>query len=145
MREAGAHSGVSYLRAYDHWDHLQLQERSPDTPLFPRVSGGTVASIDWSVRVNKQDWVQSWLRPLLLQAGYNPTLYSGHSFRSGGATDLFAVGVPPRLIQGRWKSDAFWLYVRDNPELRCASIAAAFEEVARQLNNDPQPQTDWGI
>ena len=33
------------------------------------------------------------LKKLLSQAGYNPSLYTGHSFRRGGATFLFKLGA----------------------------------------------------
>ena len=41
--------------------------------------------------------------------------FAGHSLRAGGATDLFAAGVPYPVIKkfGRWKSDAALLYYRD--------------------------------
>ena len=46
--------------------------------------------------------------------------YAGHSFRSGGACDLYASNVPIEAIMrmGRWKSQAALLY------LRCETITA---------------------
>ena len=46
--------------------------------------------------------------------------YAGHSFRSGGACDLYASNVPIEAIMrmGRWKSQAALLY------LRCEKITA---------------------
>jgi hypothetical protein len=51
-----------------------------------------------------------------------------HSFRSGGATDLFHNNCRPLYIkfQGRWKSDAYTIYIRDHPEKRSTEIAKAF-------------------
>jgi hypothetical protein len=42
------------------------------------------------------------------------TLYSGHSCRAGGATDLFVAGLPYYIVKkyGRWRSDAALLYFR---------------------------------
>jgi hypothetical protein len=44
---------------------------------------------------------------------------AGQSMRAGGATSLAEHGVPPSLIQliGRWKSDAFFIYIRKSPVL----------------------------
>ena len=56
-------------------------------------------------------------RIFLVEVSHNHNnQYSGHSFRAGGATDLFEGDAPPRVIQlaGRWKSDAYWLNVRDD-------------------------------
>ena len=49
---------------------------------------------------------------------------SGHSMRAGGATSLAEAGVSPNIIQaiGRWKSDAWQIYVRKNPVLIQAMI-----------------------
>ena len=46
--------------------------------------------------------------------GEDPSEYSTHSLRSGGATALFRGGVPDLAIQkmGRWASDAFKNYAR---------------------------------
>ena len=68
------------------------------------------------------------IRAKLHQAGYPSGSYSAHSFRSGGATDLFHNNCPPLYIKmhGRWKSDTFQIYIRDNPEARAAQLATAF-------------------
>ena len=60
--------------------------------------------------------------------GLDRTLFSGHSCRAGGATDLFAAGVPYYVVKryGRWKSDAALIYYRCETSIaRCA--AKAFE------------------
>ena len=53
----------------------------------------------------------------------------GHSFRIGGATLLAAAGVGEHIIRlaGRWRSDAFLVYVRQHHRLvpQTAAIAAA--------------------
>ena len=46
--------------------------------------------------------------------GEDPTLYSTHSLRIGGASALFAQGANETVIRtmGRWSSDIHRLYVR---------------------------------
>jgi len=46
--------------------------------------------------------------------GANPRSFSSHSLRSGGATQMFLGGSSDATVQlfGRWKSDAYKLYIR---------------------------------
>ena len=51
-------------------------------------------------------------------AGWDPRSYSLHSLRAGAATSAANSGVPPYMIKllGRWKSDAYQVYVRNPKE-----------------------------
>ena len=53
--------------------------------------------------------IQKKLRFLVQKVGYDPTKYSTHSFRRGGATLLFKAEVPADKLQlmGDWRSDAY--------------------------------------
>ena len=55
----------------------------------------------------------SALRKVLAQAGFQLEDYAGHSLRIGAATTAAACGVPVDTIKalGRWKSQAYQLYV----------------------------------
>ena len=57
------------------------------------------------------------LRALLERAGREPHLYTGHSFRAGGATRAAQLGVPIPYIRahGGWASDAFLRYLLIHP------------------------------
>ena len=64
----------------------------------------------------------------LQAAGMNPSNYTGHSFRIRAATTAAACRVPVDTIKmlGRWRSDAYQLYVRiPRPELALISRALA--------------------
>jgi hypothetical protein len=78
-------------------------------------------------RITKAEFSNA-LRAKLQRAGYPAGSYSAHSFRAGGATDLFHNNCPPLYIKmhGRWKSDTFQIYIRDNPDARAAQLALAF-------------------
>ena len=56
----------------------------------------------------------SELRKALAEAGLKPENYAGHSFRIGAATTAAACSIPVEVIKtlGRWKSQAYQLYVR---------------------------------
>ena len=62
------------------------------------------------------DWIRKNIKRSVALLGLNPAEFSGHSLRSGGATDLFAAGVPFYAIKkrGHWSSDAALLYYRDS-------------------------------
>lgn len=54
------------------------------------------------------------LKTVLNFCGYSTTLYRGHSFRIGAATEAAARGCSDAQIRnlGRWRSDAFRKYIR---------------------------------
>ena len=70
--------------------------------------------------------VAFYLRSLSLRANLLTDL-AGHSFRSGGACDLWAANVPIEAIMkaGRWRSDAIRLYLRDT-DVTSVKVAEAF-------------------
>ena len=69
------------------------------------------------------------LKKLLGQAGYNPDLYSGHSFRRGGATFLFKLEASILQIQssGDWASQCFvkYLYITEDERLVVQRLMAS--------------------
>ena len=52
-------------------------------------------------------------------------LLTFHGFRSGGASDTYNEGIPVEMIMinGRWKSDCFRVYLH----LRASAVQAVFE------------------
>lgn len=105
---------VAALRTH-MWKYAQ---QDPAVPLFARQSSKSTRQA-FSVYQFRKDF-----RALLAKAEYLEMKYSGHSFRSGGATDLWHAGCRDHAIRlhGRWRSDAFYIYIRDNPCVSHASI-----------------------
>jgi hypothetical protein len=66
------------------------------------------------------------LKNLLTKSGYNAKLYSGHSFRRGGASFLHACGGTALMVQasGDWSSQCFtrYLYLSLAERLKSQSI-----------------------
>lgn len=80
---------------------------------------GTVPTYSWFVARLKSFFPDAPGRPKI----------SGHSMRSGGATRLAQEGVPFNLIQaiGRWSSEAFRTYIRENPTMIRAMIVSQMQ------------------
>ena len=53
------------------------------------------------------------LKALLKKAGLDPSLFSGHSFRRGGASYLYSIGGSTLMVQvlGDWASQVFTRYL----------------------------------
>lgn len=121
----------SGYRIFAHYWNLHRFHEQPGTARLFTDSRGS------SPYVFKNSFLRL-LEYYLERAGVpEPRRYSGHSFRSGGATDLWDARVSPRLIQliGRWRSEAFWIYVRDHPTERAMEAATAFRRRLRELYN----------
>lgn len=58
--------------------------------------------------------------------------FGGHSARAGGATYYAGLGLSDAIIQalGRWSSEAFKIYIRDNPTVRAAQQLAAQKQAS---------------
>ena len=70
------------------------------------------------------------VRTALAEAGRNPSLFAGHSFRIGAATTAAAAGVPSHKIKhlGRWSSDAYMLYVRAESDPSTSRVSSAIAD-----------------
>jgi site-specific recombinase XerD len=87
---------ISYLSVFRVNAH-------PSSPLFVLSDGSTEP---------KRSWIVNKLKDHVRELRLDPELFSGHSFRRGGATALAAAGVEDHIIQhmGRWSSTAYQIY-----------------------------------
>ena len=87
-------------------DLLYVAPREGHLPLFSYKTNGTFASWTHSSFTTK-------LKQCISNAGYNATKYSGHSFRRGGATLGFELGmsIPEIKVRGDWRSSAVNEYI----------------------------------
>ena len=93
--------------ALDPVRHLHtLFNRVAVHPEAPAFSFSATASVSYSSFTSR-------LKILLTRAGYNADLYSGHSFRRGGATFLHSCGGTALMVQasGDWASQCFTRYL----------------------------------
>ena len=86
----------------------------------------TPSIIHWNTLAGRQfstSDITSAVRSLCVAAGLDPLLYSSHSLRIGGATDLAMPGgteVECRMA-GRWHSDVWAIYARPCLAMQLAS------------------------
>jgi len=90
---------------------------SPDAPLFVDERGEAATA---AVAVQ-------FFRDAAVLIGLEGAPVSGHSGRIGGATDHFATGTPPSVLQicGRWASDLWQIYARQCIDQTLAYTTAA--------------------
>ena len=71
--------------------------------------------LDSNRQVLRKSYFISSTKLTLALAGYDPSNYSGHSYRAGSATAGAAVGFTAWELKklGRWSSEAYNLYLRD--------------------------------
>jgi hypothetical protein len=87
-----------------------------------------------SSSIISESCIRNRIKSLCSKIGLDPSRFSGHSLRAGGATDLFNEGVDYNFIKllGRWKSDTALIYYRDRTGLSRA-IKSAFCKLAITL------------
>ena len=85
---------------------FQSNNLSHDHPAFSYTQAGRVSCVTYTTFTTR-------LKSLLTLAGLCPDLYSGHSFRRGGASFLYNLGADPITIKfsGDWLSDSYLTYV----------------------------------
>ena len=73
--------------------------------------------------------------------GFHPFDIGFHSLRSGGAMTLHQAGVPDSTIKiiGRWKSDAFLIYLQGQVQTFTRGVAAKMTEVMWFSSTSPNP------
>ena len=93
--------------ALDLYRHMEQLMSAVDVP-------GTAPAFSYSQdKFICYDQFTKRLKSTLSQSGLDPDLYSGHSFRRGGASFLFSVGASQLMVQvlGDWTSMVYTRYL----------------------------------
>jgi hypothetical protein len=100
--------------------HVFAASRSRNKFDFKKTASGT--------------WFRGRIKREVDKVGLDPHYYSGHSFRAGGATDLFVARVPYPIIKkkGRWLSDVAMVYYRDDDDIEEA-VGEAFKRISTDV------------
>ena len=88
----------------------------PSSPAWVLSNGSnSILTVPLFLKVFKQ---------VIHKAGWDPSLYSTHSFRRGGATWAYKCGIPADTIQilGDWKSDAYKAYIKPDIHVVHAAV-----------------------
>lgn len=93
-------SSLSHVTAICHYFHLV--PASPHVPFFCHPKATHLAPV-------MESFFTTSLKHPISSIGITLAYYSPHSFRQGGATYAFQVGVPEHLLQlhGDWHSDTY--------------------------------------
>ena len=113
---------VNALDPVFHYNKLVSENEVPKFyPAFSYIINGVIKCVTHKSFTN-------YLKCLLMKIGLDPSLWTGHSFRRGGASLLYRLGIDPLTIQacGDWSSDTFLRYLEVNIDrLWSAQIAMA--------------------
>jgi hypothetical protein len=97
---------------------LKRVQAPPHAPAFTYSKGRFINYNQFTTR----------LKTVLGKAGLNPDLFSGHSFRRGGASFLFSVGATQLMVQvlGGWSSMVYtrYLYMSEQDRLDAQLLMA---------------------
>ena len=98
-------------------------KRRPDDALFVREDGRPLC----------RSHINRAVQGMAVLAGVPKSHYGTHSLRRGGATALFNAGFSRDFIQlmGRWKSDAFKLYI-SQPVAELLNVGKQMEQASEQ-------------
>ena len=83
----------------------------------------------------------SKLKTLLSKSGLDPSLYSGHSFRRGGASYLYSVGGSTLMVQvlGDWASQVFTRYLLLTLDDRLEALNLISDNINKTVGFDQLP------
>jgi len=117
------------LSGFQLMKRLWRLRRLDDTPLafvFPAIRNGVLVLAQPASAASLRNLVKM----VAAAGGRDPALFSGHSLRAGGATDLFAMKVPSYTIKmmGRWRSEAYLVYFR-SVDAVAKTVARAFDKI----------------
>ena len=131
MELSGIPFGCAVSAAVERFLHLRDNDADLDTPIctyFPsgRSTGKSITS------TNVVQILRLWAAHIgFKRLGFHPMEIGSHSLRSGGAMTLHQAGISDSTIKviGRWKSDAFIIYLQGQVLSFTKGVAAAMKEV----------------
>lgn len=94
------------VRAFTHL--VSLIPGCQDDPVFALPVKGRLVPLSRAVLLPR-------FREMLVLTGLDPSFYSFHSLRHGGATLAAQAGIPQILLKhhGDWRSDCFQIYIKE--------------------------------
>ena len=121
------------------WNCCRVAPFFPNTPLSSYRCKGNV--VTW-----QYGWAMNALRYIVWESEGKPEGFAWHSLRIGETSELAAGGVvSEREIQreGRWKSDAYKIYTRNNTE-DASQVSRKLAKEGMGSLTQPGQDTVWG-
>ena len=121
------------LDLFRHMKKLFSVVKVPETsPAFMFSRSGFINYRSFTIR----------LKGLLSKAGLDPALYSGHSFRRGGASNLYGAGGSTLMVQvlGDWRSQIFTRYLYLSLEDRRSAQELIKDNINNTIGNIRLPE-----
>ena len=120
------------LDLFRHIKHLySLVDIPEDAPAFSYTKSKFINHRVYTMR----------LKQLLSKAGLDPTMYSGHSFRRGGASFLYSIGGTTLMVQvlGDWASQVFTRYLHLSLDDRLEAQDLIADNINKTVGNTELP------
>ena len=123
------------LHFLNYYNTFGFKTKKSDVLLWPIiVKNGDREKISWNRQTPVKDFVTFTIKMARIAGVPDWCLrrITGHSFRSGGCTDLLAAGAPEDFVQmqGRWSSTAYKIYIRHSFEYGGA-VSARLSQLLR--------------
>ena len=131
MEASGLRHGDAVSAAARRFIHLRTNKATPDTPICTYYTslGATPSAIP-------SRHITATLRTAATKLGFQKLGFhsreiGSHSLRSGGAMTLHLAGIPEHTIKiiGRWRSDAFLIYLQGQIATFTQGVAGAMAKV----------------
>ena len=141
MEATGFVHGDPVPAAARRFIHLRANHADPDTPIccYFESPTSTIASVNSQHITNTLRIEAKKLGFQML--GFLPHEIGSHSLRSGGAMTLHLAGISEHTIKiiGRWRSDAFLIYLQGQVASFTSGVAAAMAAVQWFTHTAPSP------
>jgi hypothetical protein len=124
----------SSVRTITKWMAVRSLHKFPNRFLFPEIlfdHKGSPSGLDFAKSLSYRSLVRT-LRHDLRRIGLDPRKYCGHSFRAGGATDLFLspnITLAQIMLHGRWvtvESAMKYFRARNEASAKAAAVFGSF-------------------
>ena len=142
MESTGLDHGDAVTAAARRFLHLRSHDADLDTPLctYYTTPGGPPSSVS-SRHITATLRIEA-KKIGFQKLGFYPHEIGSHSLRSGGAMTLHLAGVSEHTIKiiGRWRSDAFLIYLQGQIASFTKGVAAAMAKVQWFKHTTPSPQ-----
>jgi hypothetical protein len=142
FREDGETERLARLNAAlvfkDYWRAASMKARPGSSKVWPNID--RFGKTNWNKGYSDEAFIKD-TKFRATKAGLKPEIIAritGHSFRAGGATDYLLAGVPAIWVklQGRWKSDAYLIYLRLSQTGLLAMAGKLFQGLAALLGTE---------